>query len=89
MGSNVILQQGTFYRFRGELVGPSALPFQGASGTTILRALEEEEIATIAEGYSEAGRRAREAGFDAVQINAAHGFPLSRFLSPVFNKRED
>lgn len=89
LGSNVILQLGTFYRFEGELVGPSALPFQGPSGTTILRALEEREIATIVEGYAEAGRRAREAGFDAVQINGAHGFPLSRFLSPVFNKRND
>ena len=88
-GSKVILQLGTFYRFRGDLVGPSALPFQGASGTTILRALEEGEITSIVEAYGEAGRRAREAGFDAVQVNAAHGFPLSRFLSPVFNKRED
>jgi 2,4-dienoyl-CoA reductase-like NADH-dependent reductase (Old Yellow Enzyme family) len=88
-GSKVILQLGTFYRFRGDLVGPSALPFQGASGAAILRALEEGEIASIVEAYGEAGRRAREAGFDAVQINVAHGFPLSRFLSPVFNKRED
>jgi 2,4-dienoyl-CoA reductase-like NADH-dependent reductase (Old Yellow Enzyme family) len=88
-GSKVVLQLGTFYRFKGELVGPSALPFQGASGTTILRALEEGEIATITEVYGEAGRRAREAGFDGVQINAAHGFPLSRFLSPIFNKRRD
>jgi 2,4-dienoyl-CoA reductase-like NADH-dependent reductase (Old Yellow Enzyme family) len=88
-GSKVILQLGTFYRFKGDLVGPSALPFQGASGTTILKALEKKEIATIVEGYAHAGRRAKEAGFDAVQINAAHGFPLSRFLSPVFNKRED
>jgi 2,4-dienoyl-CoA reductase-like NADH-dependent reductase (Old Yellow Enzyme family) len=88
-GSKVILQLGTFYRFKGDLVGPSALSFQGASGTTILKALEEKEIATIVEGYAHAGRRAKEAGFDAVQINAAHGFPLSRFLSPVFNKRED
>ena len=89
LGSKVILQLGTLYRFRGELVGPSALPFQGPSGTTILKALSENEIATIVEGYAHAGRRAREAGFDAVQINAAHGFPLSRFLSPVFNKRKD
>ena len=89
LGSKVILQLGTFYRFGGELVGPSSLPFQGASGTTILKALEEDEIEAIVEGYGEAGRRAKEAGFDAAQINAAHGFPLSRFLSPVFNKRED
>ncbi len=88
-GSKIALQLGTFYRFRGELVGPSSLPFEGASGTTILRALEESEIETIVETYGEAGRRAREAGFDAVQVNAAHGFPLSRFLSPVFNQRED
>jgi 2,4-dienoyl-CoA reductase-like NADH-dependent reductase (Old Yellow Enzyme family) len=87
--SRIALQLGTFYRFRGELVCPSPLPFEGASGTTIPRALEEEEIATIVEAYGDAARRAREAGFDAVQINAAHGFPLSRFLSPVFNRRKD
>jgi 2,4-dienoyl-CoA reductase-like NADH-dependent reductase (Old Yellow Enzyme family) len=88
-GSKIVLQLGTFYRFRGELVGPSSLPFEGALGTTILRALEESEIETIVDTYGEAGRRAREAGFDSVQVNAAHGFPLSRFLSPVFNQRED
>jgi 2,4-dienoyl-CoA reductase-like NADH-dependent reductase (Old Yellow Enzyme family) len=48
--SKVIVQLGTFYRFGGELVGPSAFPFQGASGTTVLRALEEGEIATIVKG---------------------------------------
>ena len=45
-----------------------------------------KEIVNI---YGIAGERAKKAGFDAVQIHAAHGYPLSRFLSPLFNQRTD
>ena len=53
------------------------------------RALSLEEIDEIAEAFAEGARRAQEAGFDGVQLHAAHGYLLSSFLSPRTNRRED
>ena len=48
-----------------------------------------EEIQTVVQMFVDAARRARDAGFDGVQIHAAHFFFLSRFLSPAVNHRTD
>ena len=68
-------------------VGPSAL-MDPESGTRI-RGLSCEEIYEMIEAYVQAARRIIEAGFDAVQLHAAHGWFLSAFLSPAMNRRED
>ncbi len=86
--SKVALQLGSFYRYEGEFVVPSVLP-DDQSFESAPRALTTEEIKSIIVTYGVAGERAREAGFDAVQLNAAHGFALSKFLSPLFNQRDD
>jgi len=53
------------------------------------RALTRDEIEEIMEAFAEGVRRAQEAGFDGVQLHAAHGFLLSSFSSPRTNQRKD
>jgi len=53
------------------------------------RALTVEEITALVEAYGQGARRADEAGFDVIDVHAAHGYLIHSFLSPVANKRED
>ena len=55
----------------------------------IPRELTTGEIEEIIQAYGQAARRAKEAGFDAVQIHGAHGYLVNQFLSPAANWRED
>lgn len=67
-------------------VAPSVAYF---TDETAPRKLEREEINNVIKKFGEAARRAKEAGFDAVEIHGAHGFLLNQFLSPLTNKRND
>ena len=53
------------------------------------RALELDEIPGVQDKFAEAAVRAREAGFDAVEILGSAGYLISQFLSPITNLRED
>ncbi len=57
--------------------------------TDVPREMTLWEIQKMVGKFGDAGRRAREAGFDSVEIHAAHGYLISQFLSPYSNKRTD
>jgi 2,4-dienoyl-CoA reductase-like NADH-dependent reductase (Old Yellow Enzyme family) len=53
------------------------------------RAMSVETIQEIVDDFARAAKRAKESGFDGIQIFAGHGYLLNQFLSPAFNKRTD
>mgnify|MGYP000804160513 CR=1 FL=1 len=56
---------------------------------TFVRGLRKDELPAMARAYGDSVRLAREAGFDAVEIHAGHGYLISQFLSPYTNHRKD
>lgn len=69
------------------VVGPTDEPF--SERTPAPQALTEEGIAELIAAFAEAAQRAELAGFDAVEIHAAHGYLLHSFASPLSNRRSD
>ncbi len=72
--------------------GPSAVKVRAGKASRMLAeptAMTEMQIAETIERFAVTARRAEEAGFDGVEIHAAHGYLLSQFLSPLANQRGD
>ncbi|KAJ3397043.1 hypothetical protein HDU92_001056 [Lobulomyces angularis] len=70
-----------------EVVGPSAVQdfdYLGQPKEITLQGIED-----IKEAFSQAARRADEAGFDVIELHGAHGYLIHSFLSPISNKRTD
>lgn len=70
-----------------ETVAPSPIPFH--DGERPPHALDEAGIRTVIDAFVAAARRAVEAGFQILEIHAAHGYLLHEFLSPLSNHRTD
>jgi len=93
LGSKIVLQiagGGTQTTFKTEdrvIWGPSAVP-EMATGV-VAKEMTREEIQTLIKAFGDAAVRSKKAGFDGVQIHAAHGYMLSQFLNPYHNQRTD
>ena len=70
-----------------EPVGPTAVPFD--QGYPVPRVASAAELEGIVEAFAAAAARACEAGFQVVEIHAAHGYLVHSFLSPLTNRRSD
>jgi 2,4-dienoyl-CoA reductase-like NADH-dependent reductase (Old Yellow Enzyme family) len=77
-GSQTIAPSSLISRFRGF-----------TKKIEVPREMTPQEIEQMVSKFGDAARRAREAGFDAVEIHGAHGYLVSQFLSPYSNKRTD
>jgi dimethylglycine catabolism A len=73
-------------------VAPSAVPhpvFEVTNQTIIPKEMTQDDIAFTVAGFAAAALRAEKAGFDCVEIHAAHGYLISQFLNPFENRRAD
>jgi 2,4-dienoyl-CoA reductase-like NADH-dependent reductase (Old Yellow Enzyme family) len=70
-----------------QTVAPSAIPFK--EGEPIPLELSLEQIKTIIRDFRDAAERALKAGFQVIELHAAHGYLINEFLSPASNKRDD
>lgn len=70
-----------------EIWGPSAV--ENLQTHIQPKEMTTEDIVSLQKAFANAAARAKQAGFDGVQLHAAHGFLLNQFLSPYYNRRTD
>lgn len=72
-----------------ELIGETPMAPSALETGSKPRGMTVDDINTIIDAVGEAARRAKEAGFDAVQLHGAHGYLIAQFISPHTNHRTD
>ena len=80
-------RESMYHLRRGEAIAPSAVPSLVYGGMP--KEMTLDDIHEIIKCFGQAAARAREAGYDAVELHAAHGFLLHQFLSAHANRRTD
>ena len=68
------------------VLGPSAVSVRGGERA---EEMTQADIARVVRGFAEAAARVKAAGFDGVEVHAAHGYLLNQFYSPLTNRRTD
>lgn len=69
------------------IFAPSEVAERGTQ--TLGKAMSKDEIRYIVEAFAKASLRAKQSGFDGVELHAAHTYLINQFLSPYYNKRTD
>lgn len=72
---------------RESIYAPSPIPFNNEMRTPI--EMSEQKVLETITAFTEAALRAKEAGFDVIEIHGAHGYLINEFLSPLTNQRDD
>ncbi len=89
-GSKIGIQlahAGRKAELEGDIYAPSAIPFDEQSKTPA--EMTTEQIKETIQEFKQAAARAKEAGFDIIELHAAHGYLIHEFLSPLSNHRTD
>ena len=76
----------------GDVLSPSSVPLDLGKHSKLFgqpRAMTHKEIESLIQRFVNTSVKAEQAGFDGIQIHAAHGYLLSQFLSPLTNQRKD
>ncbi|MEK3853246.1 NADPH dehydrogenase NamA [Cytobacillus sp. FSL H8-0458] len=71
----------------GEILAPSAIAFNEKMKTP--KEMTKEEVSETVQAFKKGAERAKKAGFEVIEIHAAHGYLINEFLSPLSNKRND
>jgi 2,4-dienoyl-CoA reductase-like NADH-dependent reductase (Old Yellow Enzyme family) len=69
------------------IIGPSPIPF--GEDHVVPQEMDAKTISGVVALFAASARRAREAGFDVIELHGAHGYLISSFLSPITNRRTD
>ncbi|WP_138493301.1 NADPH dehydrogenase NamA [Paenibacillus pinistramenti] len=89
-GSHIGIQiahAGRKAELEGPIAAPSAIAFSDRYQTP--QEMTKEQIGETVQAFADGVRRAKEAGFDVIELHAAHGYLINQFLSPLSNRRSD